>query len=106
MKAIDLFIGRLASYLVRGYQFLISPLMPPSCRFYPTCSEYSRVALIRHGFFRGIYLTARRLISCNPWNPGGYDPVPPVGGGDSDPPEFYENKGHSGASHGHQDDDN
>jgi hypothetical protein len=73
-------LGKLAALLVRGYQRLISPLMPPSCRFYPSCSEYSRVSFERHGFFRGLWLTAARILRCNPWNPGGYDPVPPAPG--------------------------
>ncbi|HDH57652.1 MAG TPA: membrane protein insertion efficiency factor YidD [Bacteroidetes bacterium] len=79
----------MASYLVRGYQLFISPLMPPSCRFYPTCSEYGRVALIRHGFFRGFWLTITRILRCNPWNPGGWDPVPSMPGEPEDPPGFY-----------------
>uniref|UniRef100_E6QPN6 Membrane protein insertion efficiency factor n=1 Tax=mine drainage metagenome TaxID=410659 RepID=E6QPN6_9ZZZZ len=62
--------------LIRGYQFFISPLSPPNCRFIPTCSNYACEALGRHGIFRGGWLTIKRLFRCNPWNSGGYDPIP------------------------------
>jgi putative membrane protein insertion efficiency factor len=62
---------------VIGYRRFISPLLPPSCRFAPSCSEYALVALQRHGAARGLWLTVRRLARCHPFNPGGYDPVPP-----------------------------
>lgn len=62
--------------LVRGYRYLISPLLGPSCRFHPTCSEYAITALDRHGALRGGWFTLRRLLRCHPWHPGGYDPVP------------------------------
>ena len=58
------------------YQTAISPLTPPSCRFTPTCSEYARQALIKHGPFKGLYLAVRRLLRCHPWGGSGYDPVP------------------------------
>ena len=58
------------------YKVAISPLLPPSCRFYPTCSEYAVDALKKHGVFKGLYLTFRRIIRCNPFCDGGYDPVP------------------------------
>ena len=61
---------------VRAYQWLVSPLLPPSCRFYPSCSEYAVQALSRHGAMRGCALTARRLLRCHPRHPGGVDPVP------------------------------
>ena len=69
MKSILLFI-------VRGYQLLISPVLPPSCRFSPSCSQYSLEAISKYGALKGFWLTIKRLIRCNPWNPGGYDPVP------------------------------
>lgn len=62
--------------LIRGYQRLISPLLGPRCRFYPSCSSYALEAIERHGALRGGALAARRIIRCHPLNPGGYDPVP------------------------------
>ena len=58
------------------YKRLVSPFLPPSCRFYPSCSEYAYEALRAHGALRGIFLSARRLSRCHPLNPGGFDPVP------------------------------
>lgn len=58
------------------YQKCISPLTPPTCRFTPTCSEYARQALIKHGPVKGLYLAIRRLLRCHPWGGSGYDPVP------------------------------
>ncbi|MDY9919174.1 MAG: membrane protein insertion efficiency factor YidD [Proteiniphilum sp.] len=58
------------------YRAVISPLMPPSCRYTPTCSQYTIEALKKHGPFKGSYLSAKRIISCNPWGGSGYDPVP------------------------------
>ena len=62
-------------YLLRGYQVLISPLLPSACRFTPTCSEYALEAVRQYGALRGIYMAARRLLRCHPFHPGGYDPV-------------------------------
>ena len=64
--------------LLRLYQLLISPMTPQTCRFYPSCSQYAVIAVRRHGAVRGSWLAARRLLRCNPWNPGGVDDVPPV----------------------------
>jgi putative membrane protein insertion efficiency factor len=64
---------------VRGYQRFISAYTPPSCRYYPCCSSYAVTALSRHGAFRGLWLTARRLGRCHPWSSGGVDHVPPPG---------------------------
>jgi hypothetical protein len=61
---------------VRMYQKLVSPLLPPSCRFYPSCSAYAVTALERHGALKGSWLAARRLARCHPFHPGGIDPVP------------------------------
>jgi putative membrane protein insertion efficiency factor len=60
-------------YIYRG---AISPLLPPSCRYTPTCSRYTIDALKKHGPIRGSYLSAKRILSCNPWGGSGYDPVP------------------------------
>lgn len=67
--------GMLAG-VIRGYQILVSPILPPACRFYPTCSEYARQALLRHGLMKGTALAVRRVLRCHPWHPGGMDPVP------------------------------
>lgn len=72
--------------LVRGYQLLISPLFPPSCRFYPSCSHYALEALNTHGAVRGGWLAIRRIGRCHPFTPGGYDPVPPKMQGSPKPP--------------------
>ncbi|MBK9161387.1 MAG: membrane protein insertion efficiency factor YidD [Nitrosomonadales bacterium] len=62
--------------LIHGYQYLISPLHPPTCRFAPSCSHYACEAISKHGLIRGAWLSVKRLLRCNPWHPGGYDPVP------------------------------
>jgi putative membrane protein insertion efficiency factor len=63
--------------VLRGYQRWISPALPPSCRFYPSCSAYAVEALAVHGLLRGVALATWRLLRCGPWHPGGVDPVPP-----------------------------
>lgn len=67
---------RLLVSMVRGYQLLISPVLPPSCRFHPSCSQYTLEALRRYGALKGSWLGLRRLVRCHPFNPGGFDPVP------------------------------
>ena len=62
--------------LIRAYQLFVSPLLPPSCRYYPSCSAYGLTAVRRFGPVRGGWLTARRLLRCNPWSSGGVDHVP------------------------------
>lgn len=66
----------LALKLLRAYQLLISPMLGQTCRFSPSCSSYSMQAIERFGFFKGVWLTVRRLLRCHPYNPGGYDPIP------------------------------
>jgi len=67
---------RLAVFIIGLYRKFVSPALPPSCRFYPSCSEYACEAYERHGIMKGSRLTAVRLLKCHPYNPGGYDPVP------------------------------
>jgi uncharacterized protein len=67
---------RLLRAAVRAYQWLIRPILPMSCRFHPSCSQYADEALERHGAWRGAWLAAKRVCRCGPWHPGGYDPVP------------------------------
>ncbi|TNE72668.1 membrane protein insertion efficiency factor YidD [bacterium] len=62
--------------IIRLYQWFISPLFPPSCRFEPTCSHYSYEAINRFGFFKGSWLAAKRIAKCHPYHAGGFDPVP------------------------------
>jgi hypothetical protein len=68
---------KLLTLLIRGYRYLISPLLGNHCRFYPTCSHYALDAIEHHGALKGTWLAGARLLRCHPWHPGGYDPVPP-----------------------------
>lgn len=61
---------------IRFYQLYVSPLLPPACRFTPTCSQYAIEAIQKHGALKGLWLAVRRLLRCNPWGGSGYDPVP------------------------------
>jgi putative membrane protein insertion efficiency factor len=67
---------RLAIFLLRCYKRFLSPLLPPMCRFEPTCSVYTMQAVDKYGALRGVWLGIRRLGRCHPFNPGGWDPVP------------------------------
>lgn len=69
-------LSRLLTLLVRAYQYAISPLLPPSCRYLPTCSQYTVEALRKHGALRGGWLAIKRIARCRPGCPGGHDPVP------------------------------
>ena len=62
--------------IIKLYQFVISPLTPTSCRYSPTCSQYSLEALKKYGVIKGVSLTFKRLIKCHPWGGSGYDPIP------------------------------
>lgn len=66
---------RLILLLLRAYKRWVSPLLPPACRFQPTCSEYAFEAVRRYGAARGSWMALKRLARCHPWNPGGFDPV-------------------------------
>jgi putative membrane protein insertion efficiency factor len=65
-----------ATSLIRLYQWTVSPLLGPSCRFHPSCSQYALEAVLRFGVLRGSALAVKRLARCHPWHPGGFDPVP------------------------------
>jgi len=66
---------RLFVFLIKGYQKIISPILPPSCRFYPSCSEYGIQAFTKYGVVKGGVKTVWRILRCNPFNKGGYDPL-------------------------------
>ena len=68
--------ARALAGLIVGYKRFVSPALPRSCRFYPTCSSYALTSVQRFGAIRGGWLAVRRIVRCNPWNPGGFDPVP------------------------------
>jgi putative membrane protein insertion efficiency factor len=79
--ALSVATGRVVRLLVVVLQFYrqwISPALPPTCRFFPSCSAYAIEALTVHGMVRGSWLTVRRVLRCGPWHPGGMDPVPPA----------------------------
>lgn len=70
--------NRISIILIRIYRACLSPVLPPSCRFYPSCSEYSLAAYNTYGFFKATGLTIKRILKCHPFHPGGYDPLPPT----------------------------
>ncbi len=69
-------LGRVGALLIRGYQVSLGVILPPSCRYWPSCSEYARQALMRYGVVRGGFLALKRVARCHPWGGGGLDPVP------------------------------
>lgn len=69
-------IRKIAIFPVLVYQYTISPLLPQSCRYTPTCSQYAKEAIMKHGVFKGGWLALKRIASCNPWGGHGHDPVP------------------------------
>ncbi|MCK5070521.1 MAG: membrane protein insertion efficiency factor YidD [Desulfocapsa sp.] len=77
---IRLMIQKIPLGLIRGYRYIISPLLPPSCRFTPTCSCYAIEAIETHGTLRGLLFSLGRILRCHPFCQGGYDPVPSVKG--------------------------
>jgi uncharacterized protein len=62
--------------LLRAYQYAVRPLLGANCRFYPSCSDYAKEAVERHGAYHGAWLALRRVLKCHPYHPGGFDPVP------------------------------
>lgn len=75
-RALMSLLAKLLIMPIRFYQLFLSPLLGPSCRFTPTCSEYARQAILKHGPFKGLWLAVWRILRCNPWGGSGYDPVP------------------------------
>jgi len=69
-------LRRIAVLPIDGYRVVISPVLGSNCRFYPSCSQYAREAVLKHGLVRGVWLAVRRIVRCHPWNPGGIDSVP------------------------------
>ncbi len=76
MKYINKILVFILLLPIHFYKKVISPLTPPSCRFTPSCSTYALEALKKHGAFKGLYLSIRRILRCHPWGGSGYDPVP------------------------------
>ena len=69
-------VARMVLAFIRAYQVVLRPVLPPACRFAPSCSEYAHQAVATHGVWRGGVMAARRIGRCHPWHAGGYDPVP------------------------------
>ncbi len=85
----------LLSAVIWAYRLLLSPVLPPACRFAPTCSAYALEALQRHGPLRGSWLAARRILRCHPWGGSGYDPVPAATVPRDPPQDFLPPCGHT-----------
>jgi len=68
-------MAKIMVWIIRFYRRFISPILPSTCRFYPTCSDYSLQAFDKYGFLKGGFLSAKRILKCNPFHPGGYDPL-------------------------------
>ncbi|HLR50652.1 MAG TPA: membrane protein insertion efficiency factor YidD [Candidatus Sphingobacterium stercoripullorum] len=75
-KAINSVFKFIFLALIKGYQYLLSPMLGASCRFTPTCSQYTKQAIEKYGPFKGTYLGIKRILKCHPWGKSGYDPVP------------------------------
>ncbi len=76
MMILNKFFQTALVFLIKVYQYTLSPFLGPSCRFYPSCSEYARQAIKRHGPLGGLLLATKRILRCHPFHPGGVDPVP------------------------------
>ncbi len=81
MRALDRALAWVLRLPVLVWRYGIGPVMPPACRYEPSCSRYALEALAQHGALRGAWLAARRVARCHPWGGSGYDPVPPTGAG-------------------------
>lgn len=77
MGKVDRILQQLVCSPIKLYQYLISPLLKPCCRYYPSCSQYAERAIKLHGINKGLWLALKRILRCNPWASGGYDPVHP-----------------------------
>jgi putative membrane protein insertion efficiency factor len=84
--------------LIRLYQLTLSRVLPPTCRFYPSCSQYGYEAISRHGMWHGGWLAVKRIARCHPFNPGGYDPVPDLDGSPNASTEFSDSHAVSNSS--------
>jgi putative membrane protein insertion efficiency factor len=69
-------MSKLILALIQAYRYAVSPMLGPSCRFHPSCSDYALQAVARHGALHGVWLALKRVLRCNPWHCGGHDPVP------------------------------
>ena len=67
---------KVALIVIKLYQVMVSPILAPACRFFPTCSDYAHQAIVTYGFSKGILLATKRILRCHPFHPGGFDPVP------------------------------
>ncbi len=95
--------GRFLALLVRAYQLVLRPILPPACKFVPSCSEYAIEALRTHGALRGLALGSWRIMRCNPFTVGGYDPVPArPSAGEAVPGADRPAMHHTGCSHTHR----
>ena len=83
LRHAETLVGLALRMAIRAYQLLLAPVLPPSCRYLPSCSHYAEEAIARHGPLRGGVLAARRVCRCHPWGGSGYDPVPAPFGGDA-----------------------
>ncbi len=77
MGKINHLLRKMICLPIKFYQYLISPLLKPSCRYYPSCSQYAESAINQHGISKGLLMALKRLLRCHPWAQGGYDPVLP-----------------------------
>ena len=77
MGKINLMLRQIVCVPIKIYQYLISPLLAPSCRYYPSCSHYAKSAIMQQGIAKGLWMALKRVLRCHPWSRGGYDPVLP-----------------------------